>query len=329
MNNKGFTLVEILATIAILGILSGIVIGGVQKYIEKSRQQAYDTLASSSIDATKEYVMDHPGVTNISFSSLKDGDYINNIKDPKDKSKDCAGRVEIIKSYYGDGTSLDDYKYKVIMCCGVSNFSYDFPDYNKKPNSKCGIYVNVFFEGNGGTLSQTSKIVTYNSTYGSLPSAYKTGAVFAGWYSNSSLTNKIGTASIVSTTQDHTLYAKWKNNLYGFDYNPDSNKYGTGYPSGAHVKSLDLKIVSPSGKVLYNYKGISDICNTWGCASESFIEYGSTYYFTNVKYRDSYTYSHYSITNNIPVSVKNGGTEFTFKHSYPGDISFNIFTKVK
>ena len=29
------------------------------------------------------------------------------------------------------------------------------------------------------------------------------------------------------------------------------------------------------------------------------------------------------------VSVKNGGTEFTFKHSYPGDISFNIFTKVK
>ena len=44
MNNKGFTLVEILATIAILGILSGIVIGGVQKYIEKSRQQAYDTM---------------------------------------------------------------------------------------------------------------------------------------------------------------------------------------------------------------------------------------------------------------------------------------------
>ncbi len=29
MNNKGFTLVEILAAIAILGILSGIAIGGV------------------------------------------------------------------------------------------------------------------------------------------------------------------------------------------------------------------------------------------------------------------------------------------------------------
>lgn len=329
MKSNGFTLVEVLVVIAILGILFGLSVGGVQRYIAKSQQQAYDTLASSSVEATKEYVMNHPGVTDVSFSSLKDGDYIDNIKNPKNKSEDCVGKVEIKKSYYGDKSTLDDYEYKVNMCCGSDNYSYNFPNYQKRSSSKCGLTVSVIFDGNGGNVSQASKTVTYNSTYGSLPSAYKTGAVFAGWYSNSSLTNKIGTASIVSTTQDHTLYAKWKNNLYGFDYNPDSNKYGTGYPSGAHVKSLDLKIVSPSGKVLYNYKGISDICNTWGCASESFIEYGSTYYFTNVKYRDGYTYSYYSITNNIPVSVKNGGTEFTFKHSYPGDISFNIFTKVK
>ena len=57
MKSNGFTLVEVLVVIAILGILFGLSVGGVQRYIAKSQQQAYDTLASSSVEATKEYVM--------------------------------------------------------------------------------------------------------------------------------------------------------------------------------------------------------------------------------------------------------------------------------
>lgn len=136
MNNKGFTLVEILATIAILGILSGIVIGGVQKYIEKSRQQAYDTLASSSVDATKEYVMDHPGVEQVYFDDLLEGNYIDNISNPKDNSSNCSGRVKV-NTKKGSNGVLDDYTYNVFMCCGSDNYAYEFPKKKHYKTNNC------------------------------------------------------------------------------------------------------------------------------------------------------------------------------------------------
>ena len=67
MKSNGFTLVEVLVVIAILGILFGLSVGGVQRYIAKSQQQAYDTLASSSVEATKEYVMNHPVLQMLAF----------------------------------------------------------------------------------------------------------------------------------------------------------------------------------------------------------------------------------------------------------------------
>ena len=39
MNKKGFTLIELLAVIVILGIISGIAIGGTQIYMQKTRDK--------------------------------------------------------------------------------------------------------------------------------------------------------------------------------------------------------------------------------------------------------------------------------------------------
>ena len=51
MNKKGFTLVEILAVVAILSIMSGVAVAGVSKYLSQSKSQAYESMEKSAYDA--------------------------------------------------------------------------------------------------------------------------------------------------------------------------------------------------------------------------------------------------------------------------------------
>lgn len=59
MNKKGFTLVELLATIAIMGIMSGIAIMGVGKIIRRSRINYYKAEKNMIEIAAKNYFADH------------------------------------------------------------------------------------------------------------------------------------------------------------------------------------------------------------------------------------------------------------------------------
>ena len=114
MNNKGYTLVEVLAVIAILSILSGVAVAGVSKYLVKSRQQAYDSMASSAYDAAASYIL-------------------KEVVDPKTKEKSCScsdndncnSYVEIQKLSVSDTNALDDYKYIVHIRCS-SGYSKDY-----------------------------------------------------------------------------------------------------------------------------------------------------------------------------------------------------------
>ncbi len=59
-------------------------------------------------------------------------------------------------------------------------------------------------------LSRTStKTVYYGSTYGDLPAPTRSGYAFDGWYTASNGGSKITSSSTVSTTSNHTLYARW------------------------------------------------------------------------------------------------------------------------
>lgn len=56
MNNKGFTLVELLATIVILGLLSIITIVSVTKYYEKSKENAVSAFEKNIVTSLESYV---------------------------------------------------------------------------------------------------------------------------------------------------------------------------------------------------------------------------------------------------------------------------------
>lgn len=69
-------------------------------------------------------------------------------------------------------------------------------------------YTATFDVAGGNELSGATKKVTFDSTYGELPTPTRAGYVFLGWFTK---TNESTTeTSVVSTPDDHTLYAHWE-----------------------------------------------------------------------------------------------------------------------
>ena len=68
----------------------------------------------------------------------------------------------------------------------------------------------VSFDPNGGNQpSFTSKTVTYDSTYGTLPTVSRSNHTFNGWFTASSGGTRIFTSTVVKITSAQTLYAQW------------------------------------------------------------------------------------------------------------------------
>ncbi len=84
----------------------------------------------------------------------------------------------------------------------------------------------VRFGGNGGTVSEVKKQITYLGTYGTLPDAERTGYTFTGWYTDKTEGVEITASSKVDIPYTHTLYAGWKANTYSilFDAGGDECK---------------------------------------------------------------------------------------------------------
>lgn len=68
----------------------------------------------------------------------------------------------------------------------------------------------VKFNANNGTVSQTSKVVTVQSKYGSLPKAERVGYKFNGWYTKKTGGTKITSSTICKLKKEQTLYAHWE-----------------------------------------------------------------------------------------------------------------------
>ena len=68
----------------------------------------------------------------------------------------------------------------------------------------------VNFDANGGTLSETTKLVYYGQTYGTLPEPTKDNYTFDGWYTAQTGGTKVTEDSVVNALVNQTLYAHWK-----------------------------------------------------------------------------------------------------------------------
>ena len=59
LNNKGFTLIEVLAVIVILSILMAIMVPSVGNIMKKNKEDNYQNLKDSIISAAKIYISDN------------------------------------------------------------------------------------------------------------------------------------------------------------------------------------------------------------------------------------------------------------------------------
>lgn len=130
-NNKGFTMVEILAVITIIGILAAVATPAVYKYLTKARGTSLETMFKSSYEAAENYMMregiemasnSDPAVT-IYLNDLVNDNYIEALIDPVDKESKCYNSDHskdsfvVVKRLNGSDALIADYQYKVTIKC--------------------------------------------------------------------------------------------------------------------------------------------------------------------------------------------------------------------
>lgn len=109
MKNKGFTLIEVLAVIILLGIISIFSVTAISKIVSKQKEKTYKNTISATLSAARKYFADHLNADKVSVDELINGgylnaddDYINRIvpttsdKENKDKiiKTTCEGSVQ-------------------------------------------------------------------------------------------------------------------------------------------------------------------------------------------------------------------------------------------
>ncbi len=82
----------------------------------------------------------------------------------------------------------------------------------------------VTFNTNGGSVSTTSKTVTFGKTYGTLPTPTLKGHHFDGWYTAKTGGTLVDKNTIVDTFGSHTLYAHWTVNRYMITFDATGGK---------------------------------------------------------------------------------------------------------
>ena len=125
INKKGFTLIEIITIIVILGIVMTIAVIGVNKYIQNARNNTYKSYIKNIETAAENKMVECvTGKSNcdipeagyskkVTIESLIEDGYSDKLKDPEEEGSFCSGYVEV----KNEGASVPDLKYNGCLKC--------------------------------------------------------------------------------------------------------------------------------------------------------------------------------------------------------------------
>lgn len=116
--NKGFTLIEMLATLTILGILVTIVLVSANRLISSSNLEYYNTSEKMMILASKDYFADYRSyLPRVLLSTLVKEEFIDMIKDVNDN--DCNSSESYVEV---EKTNDNEYLYTAHLVCDKSDY---------------------------------------------------------------------------------------------------------------------------------------------------------------------------------------------------------------
>lgn len=135
MKNRGFTMVELLATITIIGILMMIAIAAYSIYREQASVKAYNAMSLSASTAADNYFMDNLLAEDVvDLKQLVEDDYLENLQDPWGSNKPCSGKVTRKLLNKQEGDNLEAYAYEVKLTCSRADRCIR---YNDSSTKKC------------------------------------------------------------------------------------------------------------------------------------------------------------------------------------------------
>jgi len=123
MKNRGFTMIELLACIVILGILSTIGVMAVSKYLKQSQRNTYLEFENSMLTSAKDYFIDNseeipPLGGQVRLDLIDDlikNQYSDQLEDPSKRGTSCKGYVDVTRSHE-EGFNID-LSYRVCLIC--------------------------------------------------------------------------------------------------------------------------------------------------------------------------------------------------------------------
>lgn len=170
-NNKGFTLLELLGVIVIIGIIATIAIGSYTQYISKAKNTAYETAEKSMKEAAEGMFVDCMNNASAStlcnlysapdpdqsriiiLNNLIDANYIKKIEDPEKSGEFCDALESYVMVYGEDpveGGNNINLTYKSCLSC--SRYKTSGCEFDLEENKEFGVRVEMRLDNESGSI---------------------------------------------------------------------------------------------------------------------------------------------------------------------------------